>query len=29
MQTSDIPPDVTKLKQVALSGALESKTGTT
>lgn len=29
MQTSDIPPDVTKLKQVALSGAFESKMWTT
>lgn len=29
MWTPDIPPDVTKLKQVALSGALESKAGTT
>lgn len=29
MWTPDIRPDVTKLKQVALSGALERKAGTT
>lgn len=29
MQTSDSPPDMTKLKQVALSGAFESKMWTT